>query len=143
MGKFPNPTPRISRSQRPSHPCIVQARNALFAAQSDPVDGLYTDNATAPLRKDAGLRQLYQWGFYSYCAYTAPRQGICANHTTAQTFDPFTTLVADVPVKFKAETMFIISPSPFTNSGQLASLSHAGYYLCLIGTVLTTLAMFM
>jgi len=118
-----------------------QYGQALFAAQSDPVDGLYTENATATLRTQAGLRQLYAWGFFSYCAYTEPRQGICSNNTVGNSFEPFDTIVADVPVRYQAETMFIIPQGPFTNTGFLASLSRAGFYLCLVATVLAATAM--
>jgi len=120
-----------------------QYGNALFIAQSDPVDGLYTQNASAPLQQEAGLRQLYAWGFYSYCAYTSPEQGICSNTTIGHKFLPFDTLLADVPARYQAETKFIITPTSFTDSRFLGSLSRGGYYLGLIGTVLTALAMFM
>jgi len=119
-----------------------QYGNALFIAETDPVDGLYASNATAPLQKGAGLRQLYAWGFYSYCAYTAPEQGICSNTTIGHKVLPFDTMLADVPAMFQAETKFIIHPSSFTDGGFLGSLSRGGYYLCLIGTVLTALSMF-
>jgi len=118
-----------------------QYGNALFIAQSDPVDGLYTENASAPLQQDAGLRQLYAWGLYSYCAYTAPEQGICSNTSIGHKVLPFDALLADVPVRYQAETKFIISPSSFTDGGFLGSLSRGGYYLCLIGTILTALSM--
>lgn len=120
---------------------VSEFGNALFVAESDPVDGLYTTNATIPLQQKSGLRQLYAWGLYSYCAYTTADQGICSKTTIGHRVLPFDTMLSDVPVKFQAVANFIISPSPFTNSGFLGSLSRGGYYLCLIGTILTALAM--
>jgi len=117
--------------------------NALVSATTDPIDGLYTTNTTAPLGANAGLRQLYAWGFYDFCAYTAVNQGICSNTSVGHTFRPFDSLVADVPLKFRVQTEFIIPSGSFTNSVLLASLSRSGYFLCLIATILAGLAMFM
>jgi len=116
--------------------------NALFSATTDPIDSLYTTNTTAPLGANAGLRQLYAWGFYDFCAYTASNQGICSNTSVGHTFRPFDSLVADVPLKFRVQTEFIIPSGSFTNSVLLASLSRSGYFLCLIATILAGLAMF-
>jgi len=120
---------------------VSQYGNGIFIAQSDPVDGLYTQNATAPLQQEAGLRQLYAWGFYSYCAYTAPDQGICSNTTIGHKVLPFETMLADVPFRYQTETEFIVPSSTFKDGGFLGSLSRGGYYLCLVGTVLTALSM--
>jgi len=115
---------------------------ALFEATTDLPTGLYTTNVSAPLGDDAGLRQLYAWGFYDFCAYTDPIHGICSNNSVGHTFRPFDTLLADVPPKFKVQTQFVIPSTSFNNSVLLASLSRSAYFLCLIATILAALAMF-
>ncbi|KAA1468469.1 hypothetical protein DENSPDRAFT_833763 [Dentipellis sp. KUC8613] len=116
---------------------------ALAKGFGDPIDGLYTFNATAPLEADLGLRQFYEFGMYSYCGYTSdsPKTGICTNHTTARRYEPYNALLADMQANYSIFTDAIILGTTFRNSGTLGSHTHSAYYLLLLGTICCGLAL--
>ncbi|EPQ61097.1 hypothetical protein GLOTRDRAFT_53842 [Gloeophyllum trabeum ATCC 11539] len=114
--------------------------NALYAALGDPIQGLYASNASAPLGAEAGLRNFYDYGLYSYCAYLEPPQGICSNHSTANRFEPFTAMTSDMIGNWSFITEGLIPSVSFRNSGSLGSQSNSAYYLLLLGTICAGLA---
>ncbi|KZT06311.1 uncharacterized protein LAESUDRAFT_700706 [Laetiporus sulphureus 93-53] len=114
---------------------------ALHTALSDPIEGLYTTNASAPLQKQAGLRNFYDFGLYSYCAYVNHTAGTCSNHTTANRFEPFQVITADMLANYSDLTDYIISPTTFTDLPYLGQFSNGAYYLLLIGTICAAIAL--
>jgi hypothetical protein len=120
------------------------SRSYLSEKIDDPILGLYTYNASAPLGVQAGLRQQYKFGLYSYCAYISETQGTCSNHTVAAKFQPYEAILSDMMVNYSEITTFIISSSnsDFQNSQYLGSSSQGAYYLVLLGTICAALALF-
>jgi len=121
-----------------SHPA---PRNALFAAFSDPILGLYTDNASAPLNVRAGLRQLYKFGLYSHCAYFNATAGLCTNTTAAYEFQPYTVITNDMLSNYSGYTDAIIHNATFAASPSLGRSSRSAYYLLLLGSILATISL--
>lgn len=119
-------------------------RNALENATGDPIPGLYNNNSQAPLARQAGLRQKYDWGLYGYCAYIDSSHGNCANNTFANQFDPFDSIVADTPANYSVAVRVLLSSpnTTFSNAPFLRSSSRAAFYLIFIGTLCTALALF-
>jgi len=115
--------------------------NALFAAFSDPILGLYTDNVSAPLNVRAGLRQLYKFGLYSHCAYVNETAGLCGNTTTAYQFRPYTVITSDMLSNYSGYTDAIIHNATFANSSLLGNDSRSAYYLLLLGSILATISL--
>ena len=121
-----------------------------MAIGGDPILGLYTSNASAPVGEREGLRQLYECGFYSYCAYvetTDTTQGICSNKSTPFQLQPFAAFLADMPTNYSGITQNIVSTTnladtTFVNNHYLGEFSKAAYFLVLIGTICAGLAMF-
>lgn len=109
----------------------------------DPVDGLYTYNATAPLGVQAGLRQLYEFGLYSHCAYVNATAGICSNITAATKFLPYEVIVGDMAANYSQDTNAILSQGSlaFRNDSVLGEQTKAAYYLILLATICTALAL--
>lgn len=119
-------------------------RAALADAIGDPVQGLYTSNASAPTGQEAGLRQLYQFGLYSYCAYIDHAQGTCTNTSAAFQLQPFKAVLSDMPANYSGLTQgFVPDTLTLTNDHYLGEFSKAAYYLLLIGTICAFLAMVM
>ncbi|KLO19977.1 hypothetical protein SCHPADRAFT_898047 [Schizopora paradoxa] len=115
---------------------------ALANAIGDPVQGLYTSNASAPTGQEAGLRQLYQFGLYSYCAYIDHSQGTCTNTSAAFQLQPFKAVLSDMPANYSGLTQgFVPDTLTLTNDHYLGEFSKAAYYLLLIGTICAFLAM--
>jgi len=120
---------------------------ALHAATFDPISGLYTNNASAPLHQDQGLRNLYLFGLYSYCAYTNETAGSCGNHTAGNQFRPYEALTSDMLANYSTLTdgvfdaTFSGSVPAFRNSSYLGSSSRAAYWLILLGTIFAVLAL--
>lgn len=108
----------------------------------DPILGLYTSNVSAPLQSRAGLRQLYKFGLYSYCAYVDDKQGTCGNTTAGAKFQPYLTITNDMPRNYSQFTDAIILNTAFRDDGYLGSSSKAAYYMILLGTICAILAMF-
>jgi len=115
---------------------------ALQNAIGDPVEDLYTTNASAPIAEQAGLRELYQFGLYSYCAYVDHVQGSCSNKSAAFQLEPFSDVLADMSARFSGITRgFIPGDLTFTNDHYLGEFSRAAYYLLLMGSICAALAM--
>jgi len=121
-----------------SHPA---PRDALFAAFSDPILGLYTGNASAPLNVHAGLRQLYKFGLYSHCAYVNTTAGLCTNTTAAYQFRPYTVITNDMLSNYSGYTSAIIPNATFADSSSLGKSSRSAYYLLLLGSILATISL--
>ncbi|KAG1866384.1 hypothetical protein C8R48DRAFT_633435 [Suillus tomentosus] len=115
---------------------------ALSDAILDPDQGLYTTNYTSPLGQQNGLRQTYEFGLYSYCAYVNSSAGTCTNHTIADKFEPFIALTSDMLTNYSqyCDTMF--ANTTFINSSYLGYNSRVAYYFILIGTIFATMALF-
>src|SRR5262245_6276682 len=95
------------------------SRQGLEAAFGDPIVGLYTDNASAPLGVRAGLRQVYKFGLYSYCAYVDDKHGKCGNKTAAARFQPYRAITSDMPRNYTQFTDAIILNTTFRDDGYL------------------------
>jgi len=122
----------------------VSGYGALLKADfyPDPVDGLYTYNASAPLGVQAGLRQLYEFGLYSHCAYVNATAGTCSNITAARKFLPYEVIVSDMAANYSQDTESILSTSlAFRDDSTLGDQSKAAYYLILLATICTALAL--
>ncbi|KAI0067771.1 hypothetical protein BV25DRAFT_1819193 [Artomyces pyxidatus] len=117
--------------------------NALQNGFGDPINGLYTTNASAPLQARAGIRQEYEFGLYSYCGYTTNVLGICTNTSVGYRYEPYQALTSDMFLNYSQFTDFIINgTSSFKDSGgTLGSHTHSASYLILIGTICTFLAL--
>ncbi|KAF9535745.1 actin cortical patch SUR7/pH-response regulator pali [Crepidotus variabilis] len=103
---------------------------------------LYTNNSAAPLDAGAGLRQVYGFGFYNYCAYVDDKSGICSNHTTAQRYTPYDIITSDMQFNYSFFSQsFIPDNTTFRSSKYLSESSKAGYYLILLGTICAALAL--
>lgn len=109
----------------------------------DPIDGLYTHNASAPLGVQAGLRQLYKFGFYSHCAYVDDRLGICSNRSVATKFRPYEAIISDMASNYSGYTnTFIPLSNSFRADASLGSSTQAAYWLILMGMIFAALALF-
>ncbi|KAF9650723.1 hypothetical protein BDM02DRAFT_3092710 [Thelephora ganbajun] len=115
--------------------------DALYAAFSDPILGLYTNNASAPLNARAGLRQLYKFGLYSHCAYVNQTAGLCTNTTAAYQFRPYTVITSDMLSNYSGYTDAIIHNATFADSSSLGGNSRSAYYLLLLGSILATISL--
>ncbi|KAG1826253.1 actin cortical patch SUR7/pH-response regulator pali [Suillus subaureus] len=115
---------------------------ALNESIFNPIGGLYTTNYTSPLGEHNGLRQFYDFGLYSYCAYVNSSAGTCTNHTIANNFEPYTAMKSDMLANYSqySDSMFV--NTTFVNSAYLAYNSRVAYYFILIGTIFATIALF-
>ncbi|KAI9066719.1 carbohydrate-binding module family 43 protein [Trametes sanguinea] len=114
---------------------------ALAIALGDPISGLYATNATAPLAQQQGLRDTYKFGLYSYCGYLNGT-GVCSNTTAASRFQPFTALTSDMLTNYTGFTTALITQGTFIDSPYLGNFTNGAYYLIIIGSVATALALF-
>ncbi|CDO70234.1 hypothetical protein BN946_scf184942.g34 [Trametes cinnabarina] len=114
---------------------------ALAVALGDPISGLYATNATAPLGQQQGLRDTYKFGLYSYCGYVNGT-GVCSNTTAASRFQPFTALTSDMLTNYTGFTTALITQGTFIDSSYLGNFTNGAYYLIIIGSVATALALF-
>jgi hypothetical protein len=107
------------------------------------VTDLYTTNASAPLNEQAGLRDSYEFGFYSYCAYVSDNGGICSNRTTAHAFKPFDAVSADMPQIYRVISGTSIIPLnlTFKDSKYTGQTSKAAYWMILLGTICAALTL--
>lgn len=108
-----------------------------------PIQGLYTNNATAPLQNATGLRQIYEFGLYSYCAFMNSSLGTCTNHTAARPFEPYQTIKADMILNYTQFTdgIFYSTATIFTDNSYFGSHTHAAYYFLIIGAVLAIISL--
>lgn len=113
--------------------CRVALNNTLL----DPIEGLNTTNATAPLQQGLGLRQYYEFGLYSYCGYINSTAGTCGNHTAAAPFNPFQAIIGDLASNYSIITSVLLSNTTLADTKYLGQSSSAAYYLILLGTILT------
>lgn len=116
-------------------------REGLYAALSDPIHGLYTANASAPLQQQAGLRNFYDWGLYGYCAYVNTTAGTCSNMTAANRFQPYNVITSDMLGNYSSFTDYIITSSTFIDSTYLGNFTNGAYYLLLLGTICAAMAL--
>lgn len=108
----------------------------LQGATGDPTPGLFTNISTTPLGQELGLRNIYSWGFYKYCAYTEKPLGQCANQTFGFPFQPFDTIINDTPEVYQIQTKYVLpQASTFVDSGYLADYTRAGFWLVFLGTL--------
>ncbi len=120
---------------------LARIRQSLQTALLDPIYGLYTDNASEPLLESRGLRQYYQFGLYSHCGYVAAKEGICSNHTAAYEYRPYDIITNDMTANYSAITQAVVSGTTFQNSHFLGQPTKSAYYLIIIGTVTTAVAL--
>ncbi|PPQ67412.1 hypothetical protein CVT25_005991 [Psilocybe cyanescens] len=108
---------------------------------TDTTSGLYTNNSSAPLNAQAGLRQFYDFGLYSYCGYVTGGEGICGNHTAGQKYTPFDIIQSDMATNFSVLNAAIIPENTFRDSSYLGKSSKAAYWMILLGTICAALAL--
>ena len=109
----------------------------------DPITGLYATNASAPLEKEAGLRQEYKFGVYGYCGYFNNTVGVCSNTSMGKEYQPYDALLADMSLNYSALTIFIINGTSSFESQSIGSHTRSASYLIVIGTVCAFLAFVM
>lgn len=112
---------------------------AIQAAILNPVQALYTNNGNAPLQAQAGVRQTYEFGLYSYCAFVQDGTGICGNHTIGEQFQPFDVITADMLSNYSVLSAAFIESPTFRDSKYLGQLSKATYWMFLLGTICAAL----
>ncbi|KAJ7071465.1 actin cortical patch SUR7/pH-response regulator pali [Mycena amicta] len=115
--------------------------DGLHAAFIDDIDHLFTNNSSAPLQASAGLRQLYEFGLYSHCAYVNSSAGICTNTSIQQEFRPYDALTSDMLANYTDFTNFIFSGTTFADSDSLGHSSRAAYWMLLLGTICAAVAL--
>lgn len=92
---------------------------------------------------------MYSWGLYSVCGYfynaTFDGGGGCTNTSIAFAFTPFDVILSDTPSRFNTPVAPFITNSQgvddFINSGYFTTFTHAAYYLILVATIATALAL--
>ncbi|KAH9004315.1 hypothetical protein EDB86DRAFT_2888019 [Lactarius hatsudake] len=120
---------------------VSQYGQTLAQGLGDPITGLYASNASAPLQKEAGIRQVYKFGLYSYCGYLNTTAGTCTNTTIANKYQPYDALLADMSANYSALTIYIINGTSSFESQSMASHTRSAYYLILVGTICAFLAL--
>jgi hypothetical protein len=108
----------------------------------DPIDSLYTDNASAPLQEGDGLRRFYRFGFFSYCGFTNETQsgGICTNHTFGKPYHPYDYLTQDMARNYTEISDAIIFDVTFRDSNYLGRTSVAGFWMIFLGLLTSAVA---
>ena len=112
---------------------------AIQAAILNPVEDLYTNNGSAPLQAQAGLRQTYKYGLYCYCAFVPDGTGICGNHTIGEQFQPYDAITADMLSNYSVLSAAFIETSTFRDSKYLGQSSKAAYWMFLLGSICAAL----
>ncbi|KAF8634491.1 hypothetical protein AX15_000929 [Amanita polypyramis BW_CC] len=115
----------------------ISNREALNNALFDPILGLYTTNASAPLQEGLGLRQYYEFGLYSYCGYINSTAGTCGNHTAGSQFRPYDALTSDMIANFSSITSVVLTNTTLIDSKYLGQSSRAAYWMLLLGAIFT------
>ena len=121
----------------------LTSRQTLARGLGDPINGLYATNASAPLQKEAGIRQVYKYGLYSYCGYLNDTAGTCSNTTLGNKYLPYNDILADMSLNYSALTIFIINGTSSFTSQSIGSHTRSASYLILIGTICAFLAFVM
>lgn len=106
----------------------------------DPINGLFTTNASAPLEQQAGLRQEYKFGLYAHCAYVDDSHGLCSNSSAANRFRPYQVIRADMASNYSAISDAVITGTTFIDANYLGNFTNAAWFLILIGTICAFLA---
>ncbi|KAG2155466.1 hypothetical protein DEU56DRAFT_767568 [Suillus clintonianus] len=106
------------------------------------IQGLYTTNYTSPLGERNGLRQYYEFGLYSYCAYVNSSAGTCTNHTIADSFVPYIAITSDMAQNYTQYSDSWFAGTTYMNSSYLGYNSRVAYYFILLGTIFATIALF-
>ncbi|RDB29574.1 hypothetical protein Hypma_015162 [Hypsizygus marmoreus] len=115
---------------------------ALDQSFIDPIDDIYTNNASAPLGTRAGLRQIYKFGLYSHCGYVNNTHGICGNHTIGDQFRPYDAITSDMAANYSIITQALIGDTTtFQDSNYLGQATKAAYWMLLLGTICAALAL--
>lgn len=114
---------------------------ALQISFADPFNDIYTKNASAPLGVKAGLRQLYEFGLYSHCAYVTNSQGICGNLTVGKQYRPYDAITSDMAANYSLITAALVSGTTFQDSSYLGEATKAAYWMLLLGTICAALAL--
>ncbi|KAH7927369.1 hypothetical protein BV22DRAFT_1031852 [Leucogyrophana mollusca] len=114
---------------------------ALGDAFKVPIQGLYAENASTPLGARTGLRRLYEFGLYSYCAYVNTTAGSCSNQTIAANFQPYTALTSDMFLNYSQYSDAIFVDTTFMNSSYLGYNAHVAYYFLLLGAIAAAVAL--
>ena len=120
---------------------ITPSSESLHNALTDPIEGLYTSNASTPLETEAGLRLFYEFGLYSHCGYISDTQGICTNHTAGRQFKPYDAITSDMAANYTRITEAVVVGTTFQNSHYLGQSSKAAYWMLLLGTLCAFLAL--
>jgi len=142
----------------PSHSSILET----FI--HNPVSGLYTSDPNAPFGQQAGLREYYELGLYSYCGFVStinatstpstvnatspfvnssstpnpsigPGRGSCSNHTFARPFTPYVYITSDMLSNYTILSNNFIPDTTFRDSGYLRNSGKAAYWTLLLGTI--------
>jgi len=95
---------------------------------------------------NAGLRQYYEWGLWTYCAKSGSSGGApdyCDGTSWAHEFRPVPAILYDVPANAQTEVANRLPGGVFTSDSYLGRFSKAAFYLLIIGTILGGLALIM
>src|SRR5260221_4480347 len=133
--------------------------SVLEAFIQNPVSGLYTSIPNATLGTQAGLRQYYEFGLYSYCGFVSattnatsdstgwvnssstpkpsigPGRGTCTGSKFAMAFTPYDYITSDMLSNYTILSNNFIPDTPFRDSSSLHSLGQAAYWMLLLGTI--------
>jgi 1,3-beta-glucanosyltransferase GAS1 len=109
-------------------------RQTLSRVLVEPINDLYATNASAPLQKKAGIRQVYKYGLYSYCGYFGD-SGTCSKSTMGNKYLPYNDILADMSSNYSALSASIISGKSSFTSLSIGGHTHSASYLILIGTI--------
>ncbi|KAJ1310262.1 hypothetical protein OPQ81_007004 [Rhizoctonia solani] len=132
---------QINTDTVPSQVALVTVNMTGYArglqgATGDPTPGLFTNDSRTPLGRRQGLRNIYSWGFYKYCAYIERPDGQCVNQTFGFPFRPYDTVIGDTPDFYQTQTQFVLPhDSAFVDSVYLADYTRAGFWLVFLGTL--------
>jgi len=132
----------------------------------NPVSALYTSNPDAPLGEQQGLRQYYAFGLYSYCGFVSaankttsglsnsslvnssstpnpsigPGAGTCTGSQFAMPFAPYDYITSDMLANYTILSNNFIPETTFRDSKYLTDTSTAAYWMLLLGTISSFLA---
>ena len=120
---------------------LFLTRPNLAVIFGDPIQGLYTTNASSPLGRQQGVRPYYKFGLYSYCAYLNESAVQCSNRTAGFKFQPYAYVVSDMSANYSQYTTAFYAGTQFQNNAYLASSSHAAYWMLLLGALCAVFAL--
>jgi len=140
---------QINTTKVPSSLGMVSMNVTNFAlclsnSTGDPFPGMYQANASAPLGEHLGLRDIYSWGFFGYCAYVVSNvtEGQCTSSTFGFLFRPLDVMLSDILGNSTVISQFTIPISTkFTDSNDIGNMASVGFYLIFVGMICAFLAM--